>query len=140
MPNSCFLMTRLINLQCAYRMLHFFKQADHPNPGRPYKGITRTAFLPDTREGREVLKMLEVAFDRKLVFTIGSSRTTGQEGVITWNDIHHKTNPKPNTPYVINSGIQLIHSKNRACRIHVTCTTFSCFLSQFLSHVNFCCI
>lgn len=34
--------------------------------------------------------MLEVAFSRKLVFTVGRSRTTGCEGVITWNYIHHK--------------------------------------------------
>ena len=70
-------------------------QPEHPNPGKPYKGITRTAYLPNTRQGREILNLLEVAFDRRLVFTIGSSRTTGHEGVITWNDIHHKTNPKP---------------------------------------------
>ena len=44
--------------------------------------------------------MLKIAFERKLVFTIGNSRTTGAEGVITWNDIHHKTDQKPNTQYV----------------------------------------
>jgi deltex-like protein len=38
-----------------------------------------------------VLELLKIAFDRKLVFTIGHSRTTGEENVVTWNDIHHKT-------------------------------------------------
>ncbi|XP_053407932.1 probable E3 ubiquitin-protein ligase DTX3 [Mercenaria mercenaria] len=70
---------------------------NHPNPGSWYRGITRTAFLPDNQEGRKILQMLDTAFKRKLVFTIGSSRTTGQEGVITWNDIHHKTDHRPNT-------------------------------------------
>jgi deltex len=32
-----------------------------------------------------------VAFDRRLIFTIGRSVTTGMEDVITWNEIHHKT-------------------------------------------------
>ncbi|XP_067665371.1 uncharacterized protein [Haliotis asinina] len=65
--------------------------ADHPNPGQPYKGTTRRAYLPDCREGRDVLRLLRKAFDRKLTFTIGRSATTGHENVVTWNDIHHKT-------------------------------------------------
>ncbi|XP_046578578.1 uncharacterized protein LOC124286270 isoform X4 [Haliotis rubra] len=65
--------------------------ADHPNPGQPYKGTKRRAFLPDCREGRDVLRLLRKAFDRKLTFTVGRSSTTGQENVVTWNDIHHKT-------------------------------------------------
>jgi len=31
---------------------------EHPNPGQYYDGISRTAYLPDTREGREVLHPL----------------------------------------------------------------------------------
>ncbi|KAJ8305234.1 hypothetical protein KUTeg_017215 [Tegillarca granosa] len=58
---------------------------EHPNPGKFYSGIERTGFLPDNE------KAFTSSFDRRLVFTIGRSRTTGQEGVITWNDIHHKT-------------------------------------------------
>ncbi|XP_053406843.1 uncharacterized protein LOC123546491 [Mercenaria mercenaria] len=71
----------------------------HPRPGTPYSSITRTAFLPDNTEGREICAMLKTAFERRLVFTIGTSRTTGQEGVITWNDIHHKTDMRPNTQF-----------------------------------------
>lgn len=68
------------------------QKAYHPNPGRPYKGTQRTAYLPNNREGKEVLGLLRRAFDARLVFTVGDSRTTGKEGVLTWNDIHHKTN------------------------------------------------
>ena len=75
-------------------------QESHPEPGKYYNGITRTAYLPDNKEGREVLALLRIAFDRDLVFTIGRSRTTNKEGVITWNDIHHKTNPQPYSTYV----------------------------------------
>ncbi|XP_060557028.1 uncharacterized protein LOC132717558 [Ruditapes philippinarum] len=80
---------------------------DHPNPGTPYKAITRTAFLPDNMEGREICALLKVAFERRLVFTIGTSRTTGKEGVITWNDIHHKTDFRPHTQFGYPDGTYL---------------------------------
>ncbi|XP_041360606.1 E3 ubiquitin-protein ligase DTX3L-like [Gigantopelta aegis] len=64
----------------------------HPNPGKPYHGTRRRGFLPDTDEGRSILRLLEIAFDRKLTFTVGRSTTTGREDMVTWNDIHHKTN------------------------------------------------
>lgn len=57
-----------------------------------YHGTARKAYLPDNDEGRHVLQLLERAFKLRQTFTIGQSRTTGQENVVTWNDIHHKTN------------------------------------------------
>ena len=68
-------------------------QADHPSPGVRYRGTTRTAYLPDCAEGREVLALLKRAFAAGLVFTIGRSATTGHDNVVVWNDIHHKTKP-----------------------------------------------
>jgi len=73
-------------------------KADHPNPGEPYKGTTRTAYLPDCPEGRQVLQLLRQAFDAGLVFTVGRSNTTGHDNVVIWNDIHHKT--RPDGPWV----------------------------------------
>lgn len=35
--------------------------------------------------------MLEYAFDRRLVFTVGDSVTSGQQNLVTFNGIHHKT-------------------------------------------------
>ncbi|KAL3864075.1 hypothetical protein ACJMK2_005781, partial [Sinanodonta woodiana] len=64
---------------------------DHPHPGMSYRGTRRRAYLPNNTEGQKVLKLLQVAFDRKLIFTIGESRTTGKKNIVTWNDIHHKT-------------------------------------------------
>uniref|UniRef100_A0A5F5PNC5 E3 ubiquitin-protein ligase n=1 Tax=Equus caballus TaxID=9796 RepID=A0A5F5PNC5_HORSE len=69
------------------------QKKEHPNPGRRYLGIHRTAYLPDNKEGNEVLRLLRRAFDQKLIFTVGDSRVTGASDVITWNDIHHKTSP-----------------------------------------------
>ncbi|XP_017306398.1 E3 ubiquitin-protein ligase DTX3L isoform X3 [Ictalurus punctatus] len=66
--------------------------SEHPNPGKPYYGTHRTAYLPDNAEGNHVLKLLRRAFDQKLTFTVGFSRTTGADDMVIWNDIHHKTN------------------------------------------------
>lgn len=57
----------------------------------PYTGTDRKAYLPNNKEGKEVLRLLQKAFEQKLIFTIGESRTTGAMNQVTWNDIHHKT-------------------------------------------------
>ena len=57
---------------------------EHPHPGALYIGTSRTAYLPDNREGKEALALLRRAFDARLVFTVSTIQ-------ITWNGIHHKT-------------------------------------------------
>lgn len=52
--------------------------------------LNRTAFLPDNDEGNELLRLLRIAWDRRICFNIGKSATTGDENVLTWN-IRHKT-------------------------------------------------
>lgn len=76
-----------------YSMTGGIQTKEHPNPGKPYPGTHRTAYLPDNEEGRKVLDLLREAFQKRLIFTIGYSRATGASDVITWNDIHHKTSP-----------------------------------------------
>ncbi|MBN3285646.1 DTX4 ligase, partial [Polyodon spathula] len=39
----------------------------------------------------DVLKMLLVAWDRRLIFTVGVSSTTGESDTVIWNEVHHKT-------------------------------------------------
>ena len=63
----------------------------NPKPGKPFSGTTRRAYLPNTKEGQEILTLLRKAFDDQHVFTVGKSVTSGQDNVVTWNDIHHKT-------------------------------------------------
>ncbi|CAF4442122.1 unnamed protein product [Adineta steineri] len=63
----------------------------NPFPGQPYQGTVRRAYLPNNQEGKQVLALLQRAFNDQHVFTIGKSSTTGQDNVVTWNDIHHKT-------------------------------------------------
>ncbi|KAG7283836.1 hypothetical protein CRUP_034023 [Coryphaenoides rupestris] len=74
-----------------YRFPPGVQGPEHPNPGAKYSGTSRSAFLPACEEGLKVLRLLQVAFNRRLLFTIGESATTGLNNVITWNDIHHKT-------------------------------------------------
>ncbi|KAM9234956.1 E3 ubiquitin-protein ligase DTX3L isoform 1-T1 [Leptosomus discolor] len=74
-----------------YKMQSGIQTSNHPNPGEPYSATSRTAYLPDNKEGQEILQLLKRAFNQKLIFTVGQSRTTGAQDVITWNDIHHKT-------------------------------------------------
>ena len=64
-----------------------------------FPGTSRSAYLPDNPEGNEVLKLLQEAFERKLIFTIGRSVTTGRDNQIVWNGIHHKTNTSGGSAY-----------------------------------------
>ncbi|EEB13307.1 deltex, putative [Pediculus humanus corporis] len=82
-------------IQITYNTTSGIQGPEHPNPGKPYYavGFPRVCYLPDTDKGRLVLDLLKVAFERRLIFTVGSSATTGKEDVVTWNEIHHKTEP-----------------------------------------------
>ncbi|XP_025932239.1 E3 ubiquitin-protein ligase DTX3L [Apteryx rowi] len=82
---------RCNTIEITYVMYGGIQTSNHPNPGKFYHGTSRKAYLPDNKEGQEILQLLRRAFDQKLIFTVGQSRTTGAQGVITWNDIHHKT-------------------------------------------------
>nr|XP_046242057.1 E3 ubiquitin-protein ligase DTX3L isoform X2 [Scatophagus argus] len=77
-------------------IIHYYipsgiQKEEHPNPGQPYEGVSRTAYLPDSLDGRRIVKLLRQAFDQRLIFTVGQSTTTGKSNMVTWNDIHHKT-------------------------------------------------
>ncbi|KAG7461855.1 hypothetical protein MATL_G00195570 [Megalops atlanticus] len=66
---------------------------EHPNPGKPFtaRGFPRHCYLPDNEKGRKVLRLLLVAWDRRLIFSVGTSSTTGESDTVIWNEIHHKT-------------------------------------------------
>ena len=44
-------------IQIKYTILSGVQGSEHPNPGQPYSGTFRTAYLPDNQEGREVLQV-----------------------------------------------------------------------------------
>ncbi|XP_059159534.1 probable E3 ubiquitin-protein ligase DTX2 [Physella acuta] len=53
----------------------------HPAPGKPYVGCQFQAFVPATEEGSNVLKLLRVAFLRRLTFTIDKDQKTSWNGI-----------------------------------------------------------
>lgn len=85
-------------------VIHYYipsgtQKEEHPNPGQHYEGVSRTAYLPDSSEGKKVLKLLERAFKQRLIFTVGRSTTSGRNNAVTWNDIHHKTSTQGGPTY-----------------------------------------
>jgi len=66
---------------------------EHPNPGRYYQciGFPRVAYLPDCDAGVRMLHGIYIAWQQKVMFTVGRSITTGRDDCVTWNDIHMKT-------------------------------------------------
>ena len=62
-------------------------------PGESFAGCSRTAYLPATEEGRQVLELLKVAHEQRLIFRVGDSVTSGARNQTTWAGIHHKTSP-----------------------------------------------
>jgi len=53
------------------------QSSSQPKPGHRYHGTEREAYLPDSPAGQQMLTMFQTAFDRRLIFTIGRSLTTG---------------------------------------------------------------
>ncbi|XP_055797805.1 probable E3 ubiquitin-protein ligase DTX2 isoform X2 [Salvelinus fontinalis] len=80
-------------IQIIYSIPTGIQGPEHPNPGQPYtcRGFPRFCFLPDNDKGRKVLELLKVAWTRRLIFTVGTSSTTGEPDTVVWNEIHHKT-------------------------------------------------
>ncbi|KAL7545149.1 hypothetical protein ACHAWF_008506 [Thalassiosira exigua] len=86
------------SIKIDYTIFKGMQKSYHDNEGRPFDGIRRTAYLPDNDDGRRLLKRLQYAFRHGLTFSVGKSLSTGNEGVITWGTIHHKTR-RGNGPY-----------------------------------------
>lgn len=67
------------------------QREEHPNPGVRYSGAWRTGYLPNTPKGQMVYHLLKIAFERRLMFTVGYSITRCCDNVTIWNGIHAKT-------------------------------------------------
>jgi len=101
------------SLKITYDMDPGTQKAYHVNPGEEYDGTVRITFVPDTVDGRNLVKRLRYAFIHGLTFTIGTSLTTGQDNKIVWASIHHKTSTSagphgyPDPGYFINANEEL---------------------------------
>lgn len=100
-----------------YEVTDGIQDETHPNPGKPYhaRGFPRLAILPDTPEGHMVLKMLVLAFTRRLTFTVGRSVTHGEDNCVTWNGIHHLSfiSPKNTDNRCMNDYIRRVREELR---------------------------
>lgn len=65
--------------------------------GIRYCGDARIGYLPDNEWGKDILRMFCVAWERRLMFTIGYSITRAIDNCIVWNGIHVKTSPSGGT-------------------------------------------
>ncbi|XP_050535713.1 protein deltex [Daktulosphaira vitifoliae] len=88
-------------IQITYEISSGIQGEEHPHPGRPYYalGFPRICYLPDTEKGRRVLSLLSKAFEKRLVFTVRLSMTTGNEYVVAWNGIIHKSDFETRLPH-----------------------------------------
>ncbi|KAI8128290.1 Protein deltex [Lucilia cuprina] len=100
-------------IQIIYDIASGIQNQEHPHPGRAFfaVGFPRVCYLPDCPLGRKVLRFLKIAFDRRLLFSIGRSVTTGREDVVIWNSVDHKTqfNMFPDPTYLQRCMQQLVH-------------------------------
>ena len=105
------LMTKTIEI--TYDIPSGIQLSYHENPGNPYGGTYRTAYLPNNEDGRKLLTRLKYAWLHGLLFTVGTSLTTGESDVVTWSSIPHKTSLKggpfgwPDPNYFYHSNTQL---------------------------------
>ena len=74
-----------------YNLLSGIQSVYHESPGLAFSGTCRKAFLPNNEDGRDLLLRLRYAWSRGLLFTIGTSLTTGKQGQIVWSSVHQKT-------------------------------------------------
>ncbi|KAE8277484.1 E3 ubiquitin-protein ligase DTX3L [Larimichthys crocea] len=79
-------------LQLSYIFPDGIQMEKHPHPGQPYAGLRLCAYLPDNREGRRVLKLLDKAFHQQLLFTVATNEDG--EDMVTTGFIPLKTQPE----------------------------------------------
>jgi deltex-like protein len=65
---------------------------NHPHPGSAYAACRKTAYLPDNTEGQNVLKLFELAWERKILFKVDDRKSDdGAVAQIVENGISFKT-------------------------------------------------
>ena len=78
-------------IQINYRVPNENQSKEHHNPDKSFHGTAYTAYVPNSPEGRKVVRLLRKAFNARLIFTVKTSQTSsGTKGVVVWNDIPHK--------------------------------------------------
>lgn len=80
--------------ECKTIVLFYKFKSGVSEKGIQYEGTARNAFLPHNDEGINILKMMILAFQQRLTFTVGKSLTSGKDNQIVWAGIVHKSSNK----------------------------------------------
>lgn len=64
--------------ECGTIVLHFNFPSGTGSQGQVYDGRSQHAYLPDNDEGRQLLAMFQLAFRRRVLFSLDRSLTTGR--------------------------------------------------------------
>ena len=64
---------------------------EHYNCGQSFSGTHREAFVPNNENGRECVELTKIAWQRRLIFSVGASLTTKRENCVVWASVHYKT-------------------------------------------------
>ncbi|XP_017284953.1 uncharacterized protein si:busm1-163l24.3 [Kryptolebias marmoratus] len=75
-------------IKITYRIPDGIQEEGHPSPGKPFKGGTFEAYLPNIEKAKKLLPRLEKAFRQGLTFIVTGK---GPEARVTWGQIPHKT-------------------------------------------------
>ncbi|KAI7792697.1 E3 ubiquitin-protein ligase DTX3L1 [Triplophysa rosa] len=57
-------------IQIAFHFEAGIQSDRHPHPGHRYKGLDSVAYLPNNNTGVKILRLLEVAFQHKMMFAV----------------------------------------------------------------------
>jgi hypothetical protein len=68
-----------------------FQLSYHESPGKIHGRKFVSAYLPNNIDGQNLLKRLKYAWLHGLIFTVGTSLTSGAHSQCTWASVHHKT-------------------------------------------------
>ncbi|KAL3944669.1 MAG: hypothetical protein SGBAC_001277 [Bacillariaceae sp.] len=82
---------RIPTYEIVYDVPGGMQTEEHENPGVKFRGTVRTAYVPATEPGRNLVSRLFYAFRRGLMFRVGTSLTSGLPNSVCWASIHHKT-------------------------------------------------
>mmetsp|Transcript_12094 Transcript_12094/g.25764 ORF Transcript_12094/g.25764 Transcript_12094/m.25764 type:complete len:598 (-) Transcript_12094:420-2213(-) len=96
-PTHCSGYFNVDSIIITYNIPRGKQRSYHEHPNKFHGGKYVVAYLPNSMEGRDLLKRLKYAFLHGLSFTIGTSITTGLTDQCTWTSIHHKTSPSGGT-------------------------------------------
>ena len=79
-------------IEIVYNIPKGRQRAYHEHPGKVYGATIRTTYLPQTVDGCLLLQRLKYAWMRGLVFSIGTSKSSGVKNCVVWDSgIPHKT-------------------------------------------------